>query len=160
MRNEELEWVAARLSGLGAHELTALLSEYSSRWRFYSGLIWSTASIFLPLSLSGIALGIDDAPRTLVIAGFSMMLIWTWFWLSNTLRRLVYRQWEAYLSIERELTTSEEGSHPNLRGLDRLGPNDAVSPYGSLSVIRIAIPFFVSAGWLVASVAALLLASD
>jgi hypothetical protein len=78
----ETDDVLAAVKNKDADMLQSLYSEYSTRMRYGGGMIWQIGSIFIPLSLSGIVLGLDDFLRVLAVGSFSVFLIWTWYFIS------------------------------------------------------------------------------
>ena len=83
--------------------LLDLLSRYSDEWKHHSNQIWSTGSIFIPLSLSGVAFISNDLLRNIAIALFSIILIWIWYIISSTFRNLLDRAWRVYAALESAL---------------------------------------------------------
>lgn len=98
--------------------LIALLNEYSARWRHNSNQIWAVGALFIPLSLSGISLGLDSPVRTLLVGLFSIFLIFIWYGITDSLRVIIDRNWRVYAAVESELIALD----PPLRqyGLDEI----------------------------------------
>lgn len=134
--------------------LLALLSQYSERWHHNSTQIWSTGSIFVPLSLSGIALGFDDRYRTVAVALFSIVLIWIWYFISERLRRIIDRNWQVYATIETVLLKLDP---PRLNyGLDELIPRQRQREF-HLRRVRFFIPVVITIAWLFAVILSFLM---
>lgn len=142
MTLEELPELKRALAEKNDEILLSLLSQYSEKWRHYSDQIWSTGSVFIPLSLSGVALGIDDFYRTIAVALFSILLIWIWYSISSKLRKLIDRSLCVYAHIESSVLKLKQ---PCLEhGIDELIPKSKDMP---IRKVRRLIPIGVSLAW-------------
>ena len=132
------------LRGKPKEILLPLLSEYASRWRHHGNQIWSTGAVFIPLSLSGVALGVGDPYRTLAVAIFSIILIWLWYAISMRLRADIERNWQVYAAIESTILKIE----PPLRklGIDELVPSKRQTRL-KIKAIRFFIPLIITIAW-------------
>ena len=125
--------------------LLALLSEYAGRWRHSNNQMWSIGAVFIPLSLSGIVLGLDDKYKTLGIALFSIVLIWIWYLTSAGLRSLIDSDWKVYAAVESALLKLNP---PRLkRGVGEIVEND-VKKSVSLRKVRLLIPIVITIAWI------------
>lgn len=89
-----------KLKNLDRDILIAIHSEFGDRWKHTGNQIWTIGSIFIPLSLSGIALGLDNFYRTCAVALFSITLIWIWYLISLALRKTVDSNWMSFSLLE------------------------------------------------------------
>ncbi len=83
--------------------MLSLLSCYSEEWRHFSEQIWLIGTIFIPLSLSGVAFIGSDPRKTFGIAFFSIILIWTWYFLTVRLRVILDKSQRTYFALEDRL---------------------------------------------------------
>lgn len=125
--------------------LLALLSEYGERWRHSNNQMWSIGAVFIPLSLSGIVLGLDDKYKTLGVAIFSIILIWIWYRISAGLRSLIDSDWKVYSAIESELL--KINPPPLKRDVSEIAAKD-ITKSVSLRKIRLLIPVVITIAWL------------
>jgi hypothetical protein len=144
MASEKVPELIKALEGKSPEILLALLSEYADRWRHNSNQIWSTGSVFIPLSLSGVALGVGDPYRTLAVAIFSLILIWIWYSMSERLRIVIDRNWLVYSAVESALLKIKP---PLLKyGIDELIPTKP-KKYVHLRKVRAFIPIIITIAW-------------
>jgi hypothetical protein len=142
------------LEGKDTDVLLPLLSEYAERWRHSNNQMWSTGAVFIPLSLSGVALGVGDKYRTLFIAIFSVILIWIWYLITARLRSLIDNDWQVYAAIE---STILKLNPPYLkRGLGEIVLSQTKKP-ASIRRIRLLIPMIVTGAWIVTGTLSLIL---
>ncbi len=122
--------------------LGELYNEYSSRMKHDGTMIWQIGSIFIPLSLSGIVLGLDDYFRTFAVGIFSILLIWTWYFISDAIGYSLMRNLSVCGAIEAFLLKLEE---PESNSIYKLIPRDKKIPH--LSDIRLMITILITLGW-------------
>jgi hypothetical protein len=124
--------------------LQALLSIYSERLLHHSNQLWAIGSVLIPLSLSGIAFGLNNPIQTLFIGMFSIALIWIWYTFTVNIRKLIDQTYQICGSLESVLL----GLDPPLTkmGLEELNPEKG---HNQLRTIRLSIPIIVTFGWLV-----------
>lgn len=145
MASVETASLSEILSEKDPNLLLALLDEYGQRWKHSANQIWSISVIFIPLSLSGVAVDLGDAVRTLGIAFFSSALIWIWYWLSQSIRSRYDQDWIVYAAIESALLKLDP---PRLnRGLVEFVPRIGYS--FSVRKIRLLIALTVTSAWIV-----------
>jgi hypothetical protein len=132
------------LKGKDTVVLVALLDEYGQRWKHSATQIWSISVIFIPLSLSGVAVDLGDRERTLGIAFFSSALIWIWYWLSQSIRSRYDQDWAVYAAIESTLLGLDP---PRLnRGLVEFVPR--IGYTFSVRRLRLLIAMTVTVAWI------------
>ncbi|MBW4542001.1 MAG: hypothetical protein KME43_23085 [Myxacorys chilensis ATA2-1-KO14] len=123
--------------------LLALLIKYADEWKHFSNQIWSISSIFIPLSLSGIAFAFDKPFKTSVIAAFSIILIWIWYFLTDRAQMIIDNIWKIYAAIETKLLKLKE---PLIKsGLTEVVPHRRRV---SLRKIRLWIAATITGAWL------------
>jgi hypothetical protein len=133
--------------------LLALHTEYGERWKHDSNQIWTIGLVFIPLSLSGIAVSSRGAWQTVAIAVFSSLLIWIWYWISQRLRARLDQEWAVYSALESELLGLEP---PRLmHGLTELVQADSVTLF-SLRRLRLVIAITITAAWLIVAFSVIL----
>jgi hypothetical protein len=124
--------------------LQTLLSIYSDRLLHHSGQLWAIGSVLIPLSLSGIAFGLNSPIQTLFIGAFSITLIWIWYVFTVNIRKLIDQTYKICGSIESTLLDLDP---PLVKtGLEELNPEKG---HNHLKTIRLFIPIIVTFGWLV-----------
>jgi hypothetical protein len=141
----ETEKVLAAIKNKKADTLQNLHSEYSARMRYGGAMIWQIGSIFIPLSLSGIILGLDNFPRVLAVGCFSVFLIWVWYFLSETIDNSLERDLAICGAIETALLSLEE--KPLKRGLNDLIKQSDKIKVLRLRTIRLLLPILITLGW-------------
>jgi hypothetical protein len=128
--------------------LLALLDEYGQRWRHSATQIWSIGVIFIPLSLSGVVITTGNTIRSYGIAVFSVVLIWIWYWISQSIRSRLDQDWSVYAAIESSLLKLEP---PRLkRGLVELAPR--TNYLFSIRKLRLMIAIVITLAWLLLTV--------
>jgi hypothetical protein len=135
-------------------DLLSLHADYSERMRLSGAQIWIIGSIFIPLSLSGIALGIEDPYQTLVIGIFSLVLVWVWYLISFVLRDALERDYRVLAAIETVVLDLEP---PLLKyGLGEMVEIKHTKWYSrllakvlSMRRIRLGIPMLVTLVWII-----------
>lgn len=155
---KDLNDLLNKLKNLDRDILIAMHSELGDRWKHSGNQIWTIGSIFIPLSLSGIVLGLDNFYRTCAIALFSITLIWIWYLISLALRKTVDRNWMAFSLFEFALL---DLTPP----VTKYGIDDLIikivptSPKVKISVrkLRIVIPLTITLIWLLAIIMSLLI---
>src|SRR5437763_1771107 len=119
--------------------LQTLLSIYSDRLLHHSNQLWAIGSVLIPLSLSGIAFGLNSPIQTLFIGAFSITLIWIWYVFTVNIRKLIDQTYQVCGSIESVLLNLD----PPLTkaGLEELNPEKS---HNYLRTIRLFIPIIVT----------------
>lgn len=151
-----LEDLYNELKGQDPKTLAILYNEYSTRMRHSGSHIWIVGSVFIPLSLSGIAIGLDNPFQTMGIAAFSIFLIWIWYSLSHRMRSLLERDLRICAVIEKVMLNSE-------KKMEKLGLPELMIVQSSrkrgkgLRKIRLIIPVGISIGWIIVSVISFIL---
>lgn len=126
------------------HTLETLLVIYSERLLHHSNQLWSIGAVFIPLSLSGVALGLGSPTQTMLVGAFSITLIWIWYLISLNLRDAIDQTYIICGSIETVLLSLNP---PQVkRGLYELIPRKSLT---RLKNVRSFIPIIVTFGWLV-----------
>jgi len=151
----DLDQVRKALEGQdqNTENLRCLYTEYSARMRNRGAQIWIIGSVFIPLSISGVALGLTDIRHILAVALFSIALIWTWFFISLALRNGFERALAICATIE---TVMLKGQLPlSRRGLDDLIVSLQKEKGVRLRHIRLAIPFVITVMWLLAVISSM-----
>lgn len=128
--------------------LLALLESYATDLRHYSTQIWTIGAVIIPLSLSGVVIALDDPIKTCLIALFSVMLIWIWYFLSVRLRVIVDRSMLIYVAIESQLL--ELGKDNQSVSLYMIAPLSKGRL--SLRTTRLLVVVAVTFVWIVATV--------
>ena len=143
-----------KAEGQDAENLRCLYTEYSARMRNRGTHIWIIGSVFIPLSISGVALDLTDIRHILAVAFFSIALIWTWFFISLALRNGFERALAICATIETVMLNRQ-------LPLSRRGLDDLIVPLQKgkgvrLRHIRLAIPFVITVMWLLAVILSML----
>jgi hypothetical protein len=147
----DLVYLRRSLEGQDPALLLALLNEYGQRWKHSSNQIWSIGVIFIPLSLSGVVVAPGNPARTLGLALFSIILIWIWYWISQSLRSRLDQDWVVYAALESSLLKLDP---PKLtRGLAELVPRN--SYFFSVRKLRVLIAIAITLAWLVLTISTL-----
>jgi hypothetical protein len=151
---DDLSELLRVLKGKPKEILLPLLSEYANRWRHHGNQIWSTGAVFIPLSLSGVALGVGDPYRTLAVAIFSIILIWLWYAISLRLRADMEQNWQVYAAIESTLLKIV----PPLRerGIEELLASKKQTRL-KIKRIRLLVPLIITVAWLFTVILAFIL---
>ena len=148
MSSAELE---KALEGQNLELLLTLLDEYGQRWKHSATQIWSIGVIFIPLSLSGVVVPHGSPAHTFGIAFFSIVLIWIWYWISQSIRSRLDQDWAVYAAIESVLLKLDP---PRLnRGLVELVPRKGY--LFSVRKPRIVIAVVITFAWLLLVISAL-----
>ncbi len=150
MKDDEIK---ARIKGKSPKLLEVLLTEYSQRWKLYINLIWSISGIFIPLSLSGIAVALNNWLQTAFVGVFSMVLIWVWYFVTRELRLSADQNRQVCVALESELLKAKLPTDGY--GLLQLAP---VTKQKKIHVctLRKVIAIVITAGWSLTIVASLL----
>jgi hypothetical protein len=130
--------------------LRCLYEEYSTRRRHRGAHIWTIGAIFIPLSVSGAAALNPGMPgRTLAVAAVSIVLIWIWFCISETLRHRI----DSVLTVCAALETVMLKREPplNIRGLEGLHRRQGTL----LGHLRVIIAVIITIVWLIVAATAL-----
>lgn len=151
MSSAELVQLRRALEGQDPDLLLVLLSEYGLRWKHSASQIWSIGVIFIPLSLSGVVVVLGGTVRTLGIALFSAVLIWIWYWISQSIRSRLDQDWAVYATLESILLKLDP---PRLkRGLVELVPRTGY--FFSVRRLRLLIAITITLAWLLFTMIAL-----
>jgi hypothetical protein len=142
----DLDQVRKALEGQDTENLRCLYTEYSARMRNRGAQIWIIGSVFIPLSISGVALGLTGIRHILAVAFFSIALIWTWFFISLALRNGFERALVICATIETVMLNRQ-------LPLSRRGLDDLIVPLQKekgvrLRHIRLVISFAITVMWL------------
>ena len=154
-RKYNLDEVFTALKDKDAENLRCLYAEYSARMRHSGAQIWVIGSVFIPLSLSGIILGISDPCHTIPVAGFSAFLVWAWYFISARIDTALERDLAICAVIETTILKLEQP-------LIRRGLNELVVPIEKkreirLRHVRLAVPIAVTVGWLLVAILSLVI---
>lgn len=153
MSHNGLPELRAALKGQPRELLIALHAEYGERWKHDSNQIWTIGLVFIPLSLSGIAVAPLGSWQTIAIAIFSSILIWIWYGISQGLRARLDQEWAVYSVLESELLALEP---PRFRyGLAELVPASSTT-FLSLRRLRLIIATTITAAWMIVAASAVL----
>jgi hypothetical protein len=150
-----LDEVLKALKDQDPENLRCLYTEYSQRMRYSGAEIWHIGSVFIPLSLSGVVLGLGDPKRTVAVALSSIFLIWIWYLMSVRLDTILSRDLAICGAIETMMLKTE-------RPMTERGLNEIIKPLKEkrevrLRQSRLAIPVLISVGWLAIITASLLI---
>jgi hypothetical protein len=145
--------IVAALQKKDPHVLETLLSTYSGRLLHHSNQLWSIGAVFIPLSLSGIAFGLSNPINTIMVGGFSIILIWIWYFISVNLRALIDQTYQIIGSLESVLLNLNPPCYKS--GLDELVPSKGLR---YLKFVRLSIPLIVTIGWTVVIIFSLIIA--
>ena len=144
MKPKDSIQIIAVLKKVDHQTLLSLLSIYSEKILHNSNQLWAIGAVFIPLSLSGIAIGLNSLMQTILIGSFSIILIWIWYFISMNLRDAIDQTYKICGSIETVLLKFDPPR--NNMGLYELIPSNRLK---RLKVIRLFIPIIVTIGWLV-----------
>jgi hypothetical protein len=134
----------AALNGQPREILLPLHVEYGQRWKHDSNQIWAIGLVFIPLSLSGIAVPSENVRQTVAIAVFSTILIWIWYLISQSLRARLDQEWAVYSALESELLNLDP---PKLNhGLTEFVPPSSFTLL-SLRRLRLVIAVWITIAW-------------
>ena len=145
--------MASRLSNISDETLAAMLQEYAEKLRLSYSLTWATASVFLPVSLAGIAVyDVKDREWTVTLVSIaSVGLIWLWYFIALRLRAFADHDKLIYQEIELEILSRQKAGFESFDNLYPQGTNL------SIKSLRNLIPVSVSAFWFISVIAAWLL---
>lgn len=154
MSSDGLVHLRRALEGQDSDLLLALLDEYGQRWKHSATQIWSIGVIFIPLSLSGVVVPFGSPIRTSGIAFFSIVLIWIWYWISQSIRSRLDQDWTVYAAIE-SILLKLDPLRLN-RGLVELVPRTGY--LFSVRKLRILIAITITLAWLLLTISMLVAA--
>ncbi len=145
--------MASRLFNISDETLAAMLQEYAEKLRLSYSLTWATASVFLPVSLAGIAVyDVKDREWTVTLVSIaSVGLIWLWYFIALRLRAFADHDKLIYHEIELEILSRQKAGFESFDNLYPQGTNL------SIKSLRNLIPVSVSAFWFISVIAAWLL---
>jgi hypothetical protein len=120
---------------------------YSARRQHRGAHIWTIGAIFIPLAVSGAAALNPGMPgRTLAVAVVSIVLIWIWFCISETLRHRIDSVLTVCAALETVMLKRE--APLNVRGLERLHRGQGLL----LGHLRATIAVIITTVWLIVAV--------
>ena len=132
------------LEGGDPDTLRCLYKEYSTRRRNRGAHIWTIGAIFIPLSVSGAAALHPGIPgRTSAMAAVSIVLIWIWFCISETLRHRIDSVLTVCAALETVMLRRE--SPLGIRGLEGLHRKQGIL----LGRLRVVIVVVITTVWLI-----------
>ena len=145
MNSDPILNLRANLANQSQDVLLPLLSEYAQRWRHNSNQIWSIGSVFIPLSMSGAVITFTSDIQAIMVAIFSIALIWIWYLISRDLRSTIDLNWKVYAEVESALLKIKlpRGKY----GLTEYVPSKRIRP--SFKTVRLFIPILITVAWIV-----------
>jgi hypothetical protein len=145
--------MTSRLSNISDDTLAVMLQEYAEKLRLSYSLTWATASVFLPVSLAGIAVyDVKDREWTVTLVSIaSVGLIWLWYFIALRFRAFADHDKLIYHEIELEVLSRQKAGFESFDSLYSQGTNL------SIKSLRNLIPVSVSAFWFISVIAAWLL---
>jgi len=88
------------LSHLSMPDLLNIYAIFSQRLTHVIDVQWKLASIFIPLSLSGVIFLNEDQRPVIFVGLFSILLIWIWYMFERRTQRSILRQQTMLAAIE------------------------------------------------------------
>lgn len=88
------------LSHLSMPDLLNIYAIFSQRLTHVIDVQWKLASIFIPLSLSGVIFLNEDQRPVIFVGLFSVLLIWIWYMFERRNQRSILRQQTMLTAIE------------------------------------------------------------
>jgi hypothetical protein len=132
------------LKGGDPDTLRCLYKEYSTRRQHRGASIWTIGAIFIPLSVSGAAALNPEIPgRTSAMAAVSIVLIWIWFCISETLRHRIDSVLTVCVALEAVMLRRELPLE--IRGLEGLHRKQGLL----LGRLRVVIAVVITTVWLI-----------
>jgi hypothetical protein len=143
----------SKLSNISNETLAVMLQEYGEKLRLSYSLTWATASVFLPVSLAGIAVyDVKDREWTVTLVSIaSVGLIWLWYFIALRFRAFADHDKLIYHEIELEILSRQKVGFESFDNLYPQGTNL------SIKSLRNLMPVLVSAFWFISVIAAWLL---
>ncbi|MCA9986538.1 MAG: hypothetical protein KDE59_19655 [Anaerolineales bacterium] len=88
------------LSHFSMPDLLNIYAIFSQRLTHVVDVQWKLASIFIPLSLSGVIFLNEDQRSVIFVGTFSILLIWIWYMFERRNQRSILRQQTMLAAIE------------------------------------------------------------
>lgn len=143
----DLDDLKSELSHLSRDNLFNIYAIFSQRLMHGVDVQWRLASIFIPLSLSGVVFLNGEQQLVIFVGLFSILLIWIWYLFERRNQRSLLRQQTMLVALESLLAQHDA---------DRFGRGFSIpnrfrgNKIGHTVLFRI-IAFSITAAWMIAT---------